>query len=126
MLIETDPTSDGRGADGVTIPGIGQSQSSITRELTEEERDGPAVTISIIFYVTAEYRQQISPISPLAYVDMIIAKLNEGYIKSEMNMRAEAFCIKPASIQEVADPGDLLDSFRASEIFVFIFILLHI
>ena len=121
LLIETDTTGEGRGVDALPVPeNMEPSQGQVLRELTpEEEHDGPAVTISIMFYVTEKYMQQIGPVSPRAYVDIIIAKINEGYIKSELNMRVEAHCIRPATISEVTDPGELLEAFRDSKIFLY-------
>lgn len=116
LLIETDLAGGDRGFGALPIPSHVSPDAFVPRALTTEEmKAGPSVTISIVFYYTEEYKQAISPTSPEAYIDIIIGKINEGYINSGLNMRVEIHCIQQAMVPEVSDPSKLLKTFSSSK-----------
>ena len=117
LLIETDASAEGRGVDGVPVPESEPDVLYVGRELTEAElRDGPDAMLNIMFYYTQEYVDAISPVSPQAYVEIIIAQINEGYIKSGLNLRARSFCVRQTVVAEIPDDSSqFLRNFRDSK-----------
>lgn len=117
LLIETDATAEGRDVDGVLVP---ESEPDVLYdgpEMTERElKDGPDAMLNIMFYYTQEYRDTIAPTSPQAYVDIMVAQINEGYIKSGLNLRVRSFCVRQSVVPEIPDDSSqFLRNFRDSK-----------
>ena len=69
-----------------------------------------------MFYYTAEYKAAVRPTSVQTYVNAIVAKINEGYFRSGLNMRAKAFCVRQSRISESSgNPSTIIRAFRDSE-----------
>lgn len=67
---------------------------------------------SVIVYFTKEFEEIVPDVE--SYIAVMMAETNEGYINSEIPIRADLFCVEKMDIEELPDSGDMIDSFRAS------------
>jgi len=67
------------------------------------------VTYSVMFYYTPEFSATTSDIP--GFIDQVIAESNQGYINSNIPVRISRFCIEQATLNDIADAGDMLTEF---------------
>ena len=67
------------------------------------------VTYSVMFYYTPEFAASTSDIP--GFIDQVIAESNQGYINSNIPVRISRFCIEQATLNDIADAGDMLTEF---------------
>merc|ERR550539_707094 len=79
-------------------------------EMLEDREDDTTtvVTYSIMFYYTKEFEATTADID--GFIEQVLAETNQGYINSQIPLRASKLCAEKANIEE----GDnILDRFRA-------------
>merc|ERR550539_1335477 len=78
---------------------------------TMEDREDDTTTVvtySIMFYYTQEFEDTTADID--GFIEQVLAETNQGYINSQIPLRASKLCAEKANIEE----GDnILDRFRA-------------
>lgn len=87
--------------------------SSRAREQLREQgiRDNTTiVTFSIKFYYTREFAASTDDIQ--LYMEQVTAETNQGYINSLIPVRMKIHCIEAAALNDIADGGEMLSTFR--------------
>ena len=67
------------------------------------------VTYTVMFYYTKDFAAVTADIP--GFIDQLIAETNQGYINSNIPLRIATFCIEQATVNDVADSGELLTAF---------------
>ena len=68
-----------------------------------------AASYSVMFYYTPEFQAITSDIQ--GYIDQVLAETNQGYANSDVPFTVTHFCTEAATINDIADTGDLIDAF---------------
>ena len=71
------------------------------------------VEFSVTVYVTSQFLR--STRDPAAFIDQLVAETNQGYINSEVPLRARLHCILESSVPDGLPPAVTLRMFTTSE-----------
>ena len=76
----------------------------------EATDDDTIVTYSVKVYYTADFASTTADVQ--GYLDQVIAETNQGYINSNVPLRIEVLCTEQATINDIADPAEMLEAFQ--------------
>ena len=67
------------------------------------------VQYTVMFYYTTDFAKITADIA--GYIDQVLAETNQGYVNSDVPLRASKYCIEPAGISDLSDTITMLNTF---------------